>query len=93
LEFARSVCHLGSRDVWLMLRQFVVLKDGCYVRLCRLVEVVDKSVNNLYLLVPIYIYIYFLSFPDFESCYCFHCLEYSGMSYCDIYFLFCTGIS
>ena len=58
MEFARSVCHLGSRDVWLMLRQFVVLKDGCYVRLCGLVEVVGKSVNNLYLLVYIYIYIY-----------------------------------
>lgn len=83
LEFASSVRHLGSRDVWLMLRQFVVLKDGCYVRLCRLVEVFGKSVENLYLFVPIFFLI--LSFPDFESCYGFHCLEYSGMSYCDIY--------
>jgi hypothetical protein len=34
----------------------------------------------IYLLVPIIFFSYFyfiLSFSDFESCYCFNCLEYS----------------
>jgi hypothetical protein len=73
----------------MMLRQFVFLKDGCYVRLYRLVEVVGKSVDNLYLLVPIFILSYLFQILN-------HAIVFSvwdGMSYFDIYFLFCTGIS